>query len=61
MTCGKRERYVFLGHHVIRKIGSKKSVLGVSAALEKEAGRGVREGLADPPWALWGLWGTHRR
>lgn len=49
MTCGKRERDVFLGHYVIRKIGSKKSVLGVSAALEKEAGGGVREGPADPP------------
>lgn len=61
MTCGKRERYVFLGHHVIRKIGSKKSVLGVSDALGKEAVGGVREGLADPPWAWWGVWGTHRR
>lgn len=37
-----------LGHYVIRKIGSKKSVLGVSAALEKEAGGGLEKDLQAP-------------
>ena len=40
MTRCKSDRYVFLGHDIVRKIGSKELVLGVSAALEKEASAG---------------------
>lgn len=47
MQCYKSYRYIFLGKYVIRKTGSKRLVLDVSFALEKEA-MGFRKGFAGP-------------
>lgn len=47
MQCYKSDRYIFLGKYVIRKTGSKRLVLDVSFALEKEA-MGFRKGFAGP-------------
>lgn len=47
MQCYKSDRYIFLGKYVIRKTGSKRLVLDVSFALEKQA-MGFRKGFAGP-------------